>query len=78
MKDQTSVVYALSKQGLVAGLSWQPLLSKGLFKRMSEVRKNALMIDCDLYTMVKTGKTASGGFDAISAATCMTPFSIAT
>ena len=63
MKDQTSVVYALSKQGLVAGLSWQPLLSKGLFKRMSEVRKNALMIDCDLYTMVKAGKIASGGFD---------------
>ena len=63
MKDQTSVVYALSKQGLVAGLSWQPLLAKGLFKRMSELRKSALMIDCDLYALVKAGKLASGGFD---------------
>ncbi|MCR2747606.1 type 4b pilus protein PilO2 [Limnobacter parvus] len=63
MKDQTSVVYIQSKQGLVAGLSWQPLLSKSIFQRMSEVRRNALMIDCDLYALVKSGKQASGGFD---------------
>ncbi len=63
MNDQTSVVYSLAKQGLVAGLSWQPLLSKGALKRMSEVRRSALMVDCDLFTMVKVGKQASAGFD---------------
>jgi len=30
---------------------------------MSEVRKSALMIDCDLYVLVKAGHFASGGFD---------------
>ncbi len=63
MKDQTSVVYAQAKKGLVAGLSWQPLLAKSIFRRMSEIRRNALMIDCALYCLVKSGGQACTGLD---------------
>lgn len=63
MKDQTCVVYVHKKQGLIAGLSWQPLISKRFFSRVAEIRRNALMVDCNLYAKVISNKLVSGGFD---------------
>lgn len=69
MKDQTCVVYVYKKQGLIAGLSWQPLISKRFFSRVAELRRNALMIDCNLYAKVSANKLISGGFDDYDDAT---------
>lgn len=63
MKDYSCVVSVVQGSGLIAGLQWQPLLSKAWLKRNLEVRTTAQLLDCERWVAYAVGNSHVAGFE---------------